>query len=58
MKRPLLWLSAALGLGVVLAGCGLPAEPEVEDGNARAQFPSDKHGELVYQGFRGFTQTP
>ncbi|MDM0077516.1 c-type cytochrome [Variovorax sp. J2P1-59] len=54
MKRLVLWLAAALAL----ASCGRPAEPEAEDRSARAQFPPDKHGELVYQGYRVFTQTP
>ena len=62
MKSVVLWLAAALAL----AGCGPRAEvepgtdgeTEVADPSARAQFPPDKHGELVYQGYRVFTQTP
>jgi thiosulfate dehydrogenase len=49
---------------LVLGGCVRPTPPAQHDapksepGNVRAQFPPDKHGELVYQGYQIFTQTP
>jgi thiosulfate dehydrogenase len=62
--RALLALAAGAWL-VLLQGCagdsqagqGSDAAPGTEAG-LRAQFPPDKHGELVYQGYQIFTQTP
>lgn len=52
-------LCAVLGL----AGCARSAETVGVGGatahpDVRAQFPPDKHGELIYQGYLMFTQTP
>lgn len=51
-----IWGSAALGLAVS-HGDEPPAAAYAYDA-ARRQFPPDKHGELVFQGYRLFTQTP
>lgn len=57
-------LLATVCVATALAACvrksdagslGAPASPVADD--ARAQFPPDKHGELVYQGYLMFTQT-
>jgi thiosulfate dehydrogenase len=61
-RRPgalLATLCALLGL----AGCARQAETVGVGGatahaDVRAQFPPDKHGELIYQGYLMFTQTP
>jgi thiosulfate dehydrogenase len=50
---------ASLALLLALAGCARQAAPDAAaEAALRAQFPPDKHGELVYQGYRMFTQTP
>jgi thiosulfate dehydrogenase len=61
LLRALLLLCAAL----VLAGCARQAGPTAAaeaqaaaQAELRARFPPDKHGELVYQGYLMFTQTP
>ena len=51
--------SLALALALALAGCARQAAPDAAaEAGLRAQFPPDKHGELVYQGYLMFTQTP
>lgn len=51
--------SLALALALALAGCARQAAPDAAaEAALRAQFPPDKHGELVYQGYLMFTQTP
>lgn len=59
------YVGGALALGAIAAaGCVgsrapvQPAAPDHAASAARAQFPPDKHGELVYQGYRIFTETP
>lgn len=56
-------LFATLCAVLCLAGCARHADTAGVGGAAahpdvRAQFPPDKHGELVYQGYLMFTQTP
>lgn len=62
-SRATAWLLAVC-VAAALVGCvrqsdtvslGTPATPVVDE--ARAQFPPDKHGELIYQGYLMFTQT-
>ena len=58
-------LLTALAALLLVQGCerssasiGPPDAAEADDARVRAQFPPDKYGELVYQGYLIFTQTP
>ncbi len=59
------WLVLAACAVLALAqGCAResqaeqPGGPLAADAQVRQQFPPDKHGELVFQGYMMFTQTP
>lgn len=53
-----IWGAAVAGLASSdRTGAG-SAAPAAGDDEARRQFPPDKHGDLVYQGYQLFTATP
>lgn len=62
LSAPKLVKAIACCLFLSLAACTSGNNPSglanTADAEARAQFPPDKHGELVYQGYLMFTQTP